>query len=405
MGGLEREYISLPEWEHRIYVNHMRGFDLEFELSKLNKYCSEVEDILQDVGLGTGFYSRKEEIYEIKDFESEIWRYLMHIPEEIKYKIDEPLHKGFNKAINYMATIDMSKIETDNTIGLTGIRSGIGRGMGYSIEEKLPSLTLEDFIGSRVGEKKRGPYSIFSYTQCVDGFADMFKEQYEQLNGDKDISLKEYLDSLVIKEFPYKKASPFYKELLQSLCDITIVIPIYEMCTGKTLVTQDPLSSVEINQKSITVAVSIITVGTGASVIADKGLKVGIKIILSDILADAVSTMTIEVLNGSPESIKLLAGLLAGIATGQIANKVLLKFSVVRSYYRFTYIEAFKGYVIEYANIFEEAKNNVFEDGDIYPIDMDDKEFIEMLREDLIKYFRKKHKSFIKTYIILKKKE
>ncbi|HHT88682.1 MAG TPA: hypothetical protein GX002_06710, partial [Clostridiales bacterium] len=66
MGGLEREYISLPEWEHRIYVNHMRSFDLEFELSKLNKYCSEVEDILQDVGLGTGFYSRKEEIYEIK---------------------------------------------------------------------------------------------------------------------------------------------------------------------------------------------------------------------------------------------------------------------------------------------------------------------------------------------------
>ncbi|HHT89276.1 MAG TPA: hypothetical protein GX002_09725, partial [Clostridiales bacterium] len=167
-------------------------------------------------------------------------------------------------------------------------------------------------------------------TQCVDGFADMFKEQYEQLNGDKDISLKEYLDSLVIKEFPYKKSSPFYKELLQSLCDITIVVPIYEMCTGKTLVTQDPLSSVEINQKSITVAVSIITVGTGASIIADKGLKVGIKIILSDILADAVSTMTIEVLNGSPESIKLLAGLLVGIATGQIANKVLLKFSVVR---------------------------------------------------------------------------
>lgn len=57
------------------------------------------------------------------------------------------------------------------------------------------------------------------------------------------------------------------------------------------------------------------------------------------------------------------------------------------SYYRFTYIEAFRAYVIEYANSYEEAKNNVFEDGDTYSIDLDENEFIEKLKTDLLRYY------------------
>jgi hypothetical protein len=57
------------------------------------------------------------------------------------------------------------------------------------------------------------------------------------------------------------------------------------------------------------------------------------------------------------------------------------------SYYRLTYIEAFRAYVIEYANSYEEAKNNVFEDGDTYSIDLEESEFIEKLKSDLLKYY------------------
>ncbi|ABN53206.1 hypothetical protein M972_112765 [Acetivibrio thermocellus AD2] len=57
------------------------------------------------------------------------------------------------------------------------------------------------------------------------------------------------------------------------------------------------------------------------------------------------------------------------------------------SYYRFTFIEAFRAYVIESASNYEEAKNNLFEDGDLFSIDVDEKDFVEKLRADLIKYY------------------
>lgn len=57
------------------------------------------------------------------------------------------------------------------------------------------------------------------------------------------------------------------------------------------------------------------------------------------------------------------------------------------NYYKFTYIDDFKAYVIEYANSYEDAKNNVFEDGDTYSIDLDKNEFIQKLKADLIEYY------------------
>jgi hypothetical protein len=68
---------------------------------------------------------------------------------------------------------------------------------------------------------------------------------------------------------------------------------------------------------------------------------------------------------------------------GGVMNDILNK----GSYYRFTFIEAFRAYVIESASNYEEAKNNLFEDGDLFSIDVDEKDFVEKLRADLIKYY------------------
>lgn len=57
------------------------------------------------------------------------------------------------------------------------------------------------------------------------------------------------------------------------------------------------------------------------------------------------------------------------------------------SYYKFTYINDLKAYVIEYANNYDDAMNNVFEDGDIYPIDLGEFELIKKMRSDLINYY------------------
>jgi hypothetical protein len=57
------------------------------------------------------------------------------------------------------------------------------------------------------------------------------------------------------------------------------------------------------------------------------------------------------------------------------------------NYYKFSYINDFKAYVIEYASSYEEALNNVFEDGDLYTIDMGENLLIEKITTDLIKYY------------------
>jgi len=105
----------------------------------------------------------------------------------------------------------------------------------------MPNLNLEDFIGSRYEETKGSAYERSTYNQKVDDFADLFAKDYEDLfeNGKIDSdekSLQDYLDELILKEFAHKKDAPFWKELLEQLSDLTIVIPIYEAATGKTLI-------------------------------------------------------------------------------------------------------------------------------------------------------------------------
>lgn len=56
-------------------------------------------------------------------------------------------------------------------------------------------------------------------------------------------------------------------------------------------------------------------------------------------------------------------------------------------YYKITFIEQFQSYVIEYASNFEDAKKNIFEDGDLYPVSIGEDELINSLRSDLLQYY------------------
>ena len=62
-------------------------------------------------------------------------------------------------------------------------------------------------------------------------------------------------------------------------------------------------------------------------------------------------------------------------------------FRYKESYYKMTYIEDFRCYVIEYANNYKDAQNNVFEDGDTYSANFGEDQFLECLKKDLIKYY------------------
>jgi hypothetical protein len=56
-------------------------------------------------------------------------------------------------------------------------------------------------------------------------------------------------------------------------------------------------------------------------------------------------------------------------------------------YYKFTYVAALKAFVIESAENYKDAVMNVFEDSDIYPIALGNKNLIEQICNDLKKYY------------------
>lgn len=53
-------------------------------------------------------------------------------------------------------------------------------------------------------------------------------------------------------------------------------------------------------------------------------------------------------------------------------------------YLKLTFINKLKSFVIEYADNYNEAKKNLFEDGDLYPVTMDEDELICKMRNEII---------------------
>jgi ribosomal protein L18E len=219
----------------------------------------------------------------------------------------------------------MRDAKTDNTIGLQEHTSMyVGAGMYDEVGGDMTSLNLEDFIGSRNKNN-----SLTNY-QKVDDFADLFAKDYENLvNNDKidpsKVTLQEYLDSLVLKEFAHKKDAPFWKELLESLSEMTVVIPIIEAATGKTLITGDYLTGDERAFKVVSGAVSLVTLGYGAAIAKGGGALA--KMFAADILAEAVSGSTVIVCDkaGVPSAVTVALAIVLGSTTGVIADKALLK--------------------------------------------------------------------------------
>jgi len=302
-----------------------------FPFMDLDDLCGDIEDELASMSLGAGFVSQLDKIDEISEHRMHLLSYINDVLFDISEYLDEPLFKGFNEAMNIMASIDMRDVKTDNTIGVQVDVSYTGRGAGYSHKSDLPHLTLEDFIGSRYEERTGNSYGYSTYNQKVEGFADLFEEDYENLiNNDilnmEEKSLKEYLDSLILKEFPHKKDSPYYLELIQMVSEITVVIPFYEAAVGKTLFTNDYLTETEGNYKIVSGTVSLVTLGYGA--FAAKGSSLAIsKVLAAELVSEVAADATIITCErvGAPSAVTVALAIIAGSAAGIATNKALLK--------------------------------------------------------------------------------
>lgn len=69
----------------------------------------------------------------------------------------------------------------------------------------------------------------------------------------------------------------------------------------------------------------------------------------------------------------------------EVINGVEL-YSYDKCYYKITYIERFKSFVIEYADSYDDAIKNMFWDGDLYSISLGEN-LIDELRNDLFRFY------------------
>ncbi|WOO36588.1 hypothetical protein R2R35_22805 [Anaerocolumna sp. AGMB13020] len=320
---LGREIIDKYTWLERANITMGYSTNLLFDFADLDELCKDIEGELDAQSLGAGFTSQGQRIDEFVEHRSALLSYTSDILYDIDEYLENPLYKGFNNAMDMMAAIDMRDAKTDNTIGLQEHTSMyVGAGMYDEVGGDMTSLNLEDFIGNK-------NKSLTNY-QKVDDFADLFAKDYENLvNNDKidpnEETLQEYLDSLVLKEFAHKKDSPFWKELLESLSEMTVVIPMIEAATGKTLITGDYLTGDEQAFKVVSGVVSLATLGYGAAIAKGGGALA--KMFAADILAEVVSGSTVIVCDkaGVPSTVTVALAILLGSTTGMIADKALLK--------------------------------------------------------------------------------
>ncbi|WP_051685506.1 pre-toxin TG domain-containing protein [Clostridium sp. KNHs205] len=323
---LGREIIEKYTWLERANITMGYSANLLFDFADLDELCKDIEGELDSHSLGAGFSSQGQRIDEFVEHRSALLSYTSDVLYDIDEYLENPLYKGFNNAVDLMAAIDMRDAKTDNTIGLQEHTSMyVGAGMYDEVGGDMTSLNLEDFIGSRNKNN-----SLTNY-QKVDDFAELFAKDYEDLvNNDKidpsKVNLQEYLDSLVLKEFAHKKDAPFWKELLESLSEMTVVIPIIEAATGKTLITGDYLTGDERAFKVVSGAVSLVTLGYGAAIAKGGGMALA-KMFAADILAEAVSGSTVIVCDkaGVPSAVTVALAIVLGSTTGVIADKALLK--------------------------------------------------------------------------------
>ena len=59
------------------------------------------------------------------------------------------------------------------------------------------------------------------------------------------------------------------------------------------------------------------------------------------------------------------------------------------NYHKLSFVQGLSAFVIEYADSFNSAKSNLYEDGEVFPVSLGESELIELLRDTLTKYFNR----------------
>ena len=115
MGDSKKERLEIGAWTSR-----MVG-PLEYEnikiLTTLNNELNELEMILSKANYGINHTNAQGKIGNIYKYKGILEGYINSLPNDMERLIDEPFRGKVDNLMDYLCTIDATKIRTDNTIG------------------------------------------------------------------------------------------------------------------------------------------------------------------------------------------------------------------------------------------------------------------------------------------------
>ena len=163
----------------------------------------------------------------------------------------------------------------------------------------------------------------------IEGFAKLYKEIYGL------DSLEEYLELLMAEgEFDHRKNQPVKSFFSGLVGIIPFVKPIYELATGKEIITGEDLSDFEQGMNGVSLALDCFVVGKAVSALSDltkptlgQIAKLGGRTLAVDALTYGASYGTTMVLEDTnlPNELKLLLSLGVGLAVSHVSGKYLIK--------------------------------------------------------------------------------
>jgi len=298
-------------------------------LDEMNSELQKIDELLVDDGVeGISHTSYADDIEYTSDMLAKMLAYTGELSINALSLIDDPLCKNFN----LHATEDISRIKvedytTPNTIGVQIAYVHADESEDIDTPE---TLSIEDFLGitspENGGRLRNVPKEFSDFTNQYVQIYEALKDSLVDEKGNQ-ISLKDYLKDLEsLGEFSHTKDQPF-KQFLSALLDITIVVPLYEMCTGEDFITQEDLSDFERGMKGVSAVVGLFTLGQ--SEIWGMPLKEGLisfgKYVAVDAASTTVSYWTGYACNemGLPLPLTIIFSTAAGMGTSYGMNKVL----------------------------------------------------------------------------------
>ena len=239
-------------WEEK-FGSNVDSMYYENRLLEIDLTLQECDEILEEVGLGTGFISKESELENLLEDKRTLWNYVLALPDFISSYLDEPFCKALNQ--HATETISVIKMEDfsvnageDNQIGIT--ESYYDPYLGeYKGNQTKTTFRFADFLGTGYSESANKDGWIVTKSGYVEAFAQIFEAQYHGMREIAEEEFKKrgitdyetYIDSFFHQgEFDHRMDKPFLS-FVSSVLDITVVKPMIESSIEKDLITGEDL--------------------------------------------------------------------------------------------------------------------------------------------------------------------